>query len=346
MMAGKCFAGAIMRGTKMAEAQIILEARNLSKRYPVKKTGLLKRPSVLKAVDDVSLCLREGEVLGIVGESGCGKSTLARMLAWLIRPTSGSVLLLGEDPSGLSDKEIRKLRRNIQVIFQNPHASLDPGRLIRESLAEPLLIHRICSQEEAWQKSRDLLHMVGMDEDAMDKYPEELSGGQLQRICIARALALEPKILICDECVSALDVSNQAQVLNLLMDLRKKLNVSMVFISHDLRVVRFMSTRIAVMYLGRIVEEAGTEELYLNAEHPYTRALLSSVPAADPALREMRFRLTGDIPSPVDLPPGCSFASRCPYAKEECRQWVPERLTIREGHDTLCLRAGEINWKE
>ncbi len=331
-----------MRGMTMTKAEILLEARNLSKWYPVKKTGLLKKHGVLKAVDNVSLCLREGEVLGIVGESGCGKSTLARMLAWLVKPTSGSVVLLGEDLSGLSGSEIRHLRRNIQIIFQNPHASLDPSRLIRESLAEPLLIHHVCTSEEALQKSIDLLHMVGMDEDALDKYPKELSGGQLQRICIARALALEPKILICDECVSALDVSNQAQVLNLLMDLQKKLHVSMVFISHDLRVVRFMSTRVEVMYLGRIVEEAYAEDLYLGADHPYTRALLSSVPSADPAHREMKLRLSGDIPSPVDLPPGCSFASRCPYARDECRQNVPERVTLREGHESYCLRAGEI----
>ncbi len=326
----------------MTEAQIILEAHNLSKWYPVKKTGLLNRHGVLKAVDNVSLSLHEGEVLGIVGESGCGKSTLARMLAWLVKPTSGNVMLLGEDLSALSDNEIRHLRRNIQVIFQDPHASLDPGRRIYESLTEPLLIHRVCSREEALQKSKDLLHMVGMDEDALDKYPEELSGGQLQRICIARALALEPKVLICDECVSALDVSNQAQVLNLLMDLQKKLHVSIVFISHDLRVVRFMSTRVAVMYLGRIVEEAYAEDIYLGADHPYTRALLSSVPVVDPVNREARLRLTGDIPSPVDLPPGCSFASRCPYAKEKCRQNIPQRVTIKEGHDSFCLRVGEI----
>ncbi len=326
----------------MTEAQIILEARNLSKWYPVKDTNPMKKHSVLKAVDNVSLCLREGEVLGIVGESGCGKSTLARMLAWLVKPTSGSVVLLGEDLSSLSGNEIRHLRRNIQIIFQNPHASLDPGRLIYESLTEPLLIHQVCSLDEALQKSRDLLHMVGMDEDALYKYPEELSGGQLQRICIARALSLEPKILICDECVSALDISNQAQVLNLLMDLQKKLHVSMVFISHDLRVVRFMSTRVAVMYLGRIVEEAYAEDLYLEAAHPYTRALLSSVPAVDSAHRKKKLRLAGDIPSPVDLPPGCSFVSRCPFAKEECRQSVPQRVTIKEGHDSFCLRAGEL----
>lgn len=326
----------------MTEARILLEARNLSKWYPVKDTNPMKKHSVLKAVDNVSLCLREGEVLGIVGESGCGKSTLARMLAWLVKPTSGNVVLQGEDLSSLTSSEIRHLRRNIQIIFQNPHASLDPGRLIYESLTEPLLIHRVCSQDEALQKSRDLLHMVGMDEDALYKYPEELSGGQLQRICIARALSLEPKILICDECVSALDISNQAQVLNLLMDLQKKLHVAMVFISHDLRVVRFMSTRVAVMYLGRIVEEAYAEDLYLGADHPYTRALLSSVPAVDSDRRERKLRLTGDIPSPVDLPPGCSFASRCPYAKEECRQNIPQRVTIREGHDSFCLRAGEL----
>lgn len=310
----------------MSEAadEVLISVRNLVKRFPI-KGGLLSREiGSVKAVSDVSFDIRRGETLGLVGESGCGKSTLGRSILRLIEPTSGKVIFKGQDITGLPSSEMRKLRRQMQIIFQDPYASLNPRMTVEEILREPLDIHRLCSsKEEKKKRILQLLDLCGLRREAIARYPHEFSGGQRQRICIARALAVEPEFIVCDEPVSALDVSIQAQIVNLLQDLQKELKLTYLFIAHDLKVVEHISTRVAVMYLGKVVEMAESEELYANPQHPYTKALLSAIPLPDPTYRKERVILKGDVPSPISPPSGCYFHPRCPKAQEKCRGEFP-----------------------
>jgi oligopeptide/dipeptide ABC transporter ATP-binding protein len=296
----------------------LLEARGLSKFY-LARDG----KGLLRAVSDVSLSLAPGETLGIVGESGCGKSTLARMLMRLIEPTEGKVLFEGEDLLALSRQALRQRRRDIQIVFQDPYASLDPRMSIAQIIAEPLDIHGIGTKAERAAKVKELIALVGLDPSAAGRYPHEFSGGQRQRIGIARAIALEPKLVVLDEPVSALDVSIQSQILNLLDDLKTRLRLSYVFISHDLSVVQHVSDRVAVMYLGRIVEEGPADAVLGAPKHPYTQALISAIPEIDPTQRKSHVLLPGDPPNPENIPSGCPFHPRCPIAQDICRTEVP-----------------------
>lgn len=306
-------------------SEYLLDVRGLKKWFPV--AGSHGRKHV-KAVEDVSLNIRPGETLSVVGESGCGKSTLARLIMRLIEPSDGSILFNGDDITKLSRERMRKQRRNIQIVFQDPYASLNPRQRVHDMLSEPLLIHHLADRRQARERAVELLGMVGLGTDSMDKFPHEFSGGQRQRLCIARALAVEPKLIICDECVSALDVSIQAQIINLLTRLQKQLNLTLLFISHDLRVVRHISDRVIVMYLGRVLEQAPKDLLFKSPMHPYTRALLSAVPIPDPKFEKKRIILMGDIPSPINSPSGCKFRTRCYQAKEGCATSEPELLPI------------------
>ena len=323
----------------MAEHEVLLETRNVKKWFPVRRGLLNRTTNHVKAVDDVSITVRAGETLGIVGESGCGKSTLARSILRLIEPTGGEVLFEGKDLTKASPSELRELRRDIQIIFQDPYASLNPRQRIGSMLMEPFEIHHLASGAEARKKAEELLEMVGLPKESMRKFPHEFSGGQRQRLCIARALAVNPKLIVCDECVSALDVSIQAQIINLLMKLQKQLGIALIFVSHDLRVVRHISNHVAVMYLGRVVEYAPTEELFANPVHPYTKALLSAVPVPDPTVEMQRIVLHGELPSPIALPSGCPFHTRCCMAQERCKEQVPEAVAINAEHTCSCLKA-------
>ncbi len=304
----------------------LLEATDLVKHFPAKDGQ-----GTVHAVDGVSLFLQPGETLGIVGESGCGKSTLARLLMRLIEPDAGRLRFDGEDFGGLDRRGLRARRRDMQLIFQDPYASLDPRMSVGTIIAEPLAIHRIGTRAQRRDKVAELLDLVGLGADAATRYPHEFSGGQRQRIGIARAIALEPKLVIADEPVSALDVSIQSQILNLLLELKARLNLSYVFISHDLAVVEHVSDRVAVMYLGRIVETADTETLYRQPSHPYTQALISAIPQPDPARRRARIVLPGDIPSPEHPPAGCRFHPRCPQAMPRCTVEAPKTTDLARG---------------
>ncbi|MEH7010001.1 dipeptide ABC transporter ATP-binding protein [Neobacillus niacini] len=307
----------------MAEA--IIKVENLKKHFPIQDPLPFKKSNQsVKAVDGVSFEVYRGETLGIVGESGCGKSTMARLINQLIRPSEGSVEFKGQDLATLGTKEIRASRKSIQMVFQNPYASLDPRKTIKQLLAEPLEIHHVGTKQSQKERVYELLDVVGLSSYHADRYPHEFSGGQRQRINIARALALNPDVIICDEPVSALDVSVQAQVINLLKDLQKKFDLTYIFISHDLNVVRYMCDRIAVMYLGKIVEIGRYDEIYENPLHPYTKALLSAVPKESPYEKKERILLKGDVPSPVNPPSGCHFHQRCPYAMDHCKSVYPE----------------------
>ncbi|MCH6264964.1 ABC transporter ATP-binding protein [Neobacillus citreus] len=319
----------------MAEA--IIKVENLRKHFPIQDPLPFKKSTQsVKAVDGVSFDVFRGETLGIVGESGCGKSTMARLINQLIRPTEGKVLFKGQDLAAMGPKEIRDSRKSIQMVFQNPYASLDPRKTIKQLIAEPLEIHKVGDKASRLDRVRELLEVVGLSSYHADRYPHEFSGGQRQRINIARALALNPDVIICDEPVSALDVSVQAQVINLLKDLQKKFQLTYIFISHDLNVVRYMCDRIAVMYLGKIVEIGTYEEIYQNPLHPYTRALLSAVPKESPYDKKERILLKGDVPSPVNPPSGCHFHLRCPYAVESCKSVVPELKQNGDGQRVAC----------
>ena len=313
----------------------VLEVRDLVKEYPV-RGGLLRRETnTVKAVNGISLTLERGKTLGLVGETGCGKSTVGRCLVNLVTPTSGSVLLDGQDLSKLTAKELRAARRRIQLVFQDPYASLDPRQSISSILVEPLRLHKLAQGQEN-QRISELAELVGLSQSVLEQYPHELSGGQRQRVGIARALALEPEIIVLDEPLSALDVSVQAGVLNLLDELQVRLNLAYVFIAHDLSVVRHISHEVAVMYLGRIVEQVTTDKLYENPLHPYTKALISAVPVPDPRIERSRQRifLEGDLPSPLNLPAGCSFKSRCWKSTELC-DTLP-LLIAQDDHFVAC----------
>ncbi|MGD1032569.1 MAG: dipeptide ABC transporter ATP-binding protein [Opitutaceae bacterium] len=322
----------------------ILELEGLKTYFPVYR-GLLRRRRVgeVKAVDGVTLSLGKSEVLGLVGESGCGKSTLARTVLQLIPPTAGRVILDGRDLTGASARELKASRRDLQMVFQDPYGSLNPRLSVFETLAEPLRVHRVCPPSEVAARVASLMRRVGLSPRFVAKYPHEFSGGQRQRIAIARALALEPKVIVADEPVSALDVSIQAQILNLLAELTREMRLSLIFIAHDLSVVKHISDRIAVMYLGKIVELGTAEDVIERPVHPYTRALISAIPRPDPDFERNRQRivLPGDPPSPVNPPSGCAFHPRCPYAQEKCKASVPP-LAPFSGRDVACIRAGEI----
>ncbi len=315
----------------------LLQVTDLKKHFPIRKGLFSREVGAVRAVDGVTFDVRRGETLGLVGESGCGKTTTGRAILRLSPATAGRVEFDGVDVLGLPRGAMRAMRRRMQIIFQDPYSSLNPRLTVGSMLGEALSIHRLASGAAARERIAELLTLVGLSPDHARRYPHEFSGGQRQRIGVARALAVNPELIICDEPVSALDVSIQAQILNLLQDLQARLHLTYVFVAHDLAVVRHISDRIAVMYLGRIVEICRGEELYARPLHPYTQALLSAVPVPDPGRKRRRVPLTGDIPSPANPPPGCPFHTRCPAAREACRREVPALREIREGHWASCL---------
>lgn len=318
----------------------LLKVDNLVKHFPIYGGLLSRQVAAVKAVQNISFELKKGETLGLVGESGCGKSTLGRCLIRLIEPSSGTLYFKGENITNASGNRLRDLRKSMQIIFQDPYASLNPRMTVGAILEEPLIIHNLYPNEKARkERVQELINLVGLRPEHATRYPHEFSGGQRQRVGIARALAVNPELIICDEPVSALDVSIQAQVINLLMELQKKLGLTYVFIAHDLKVVEHVSTKVAVMYLGQIVEMADATELYKNPKHPYTKALLSAIPIPDPKPREERIILTGDVPSPISPPEGCYFNPRCPMASEECRKTRPQLLENSPSHFVSCLKV-------
>jgi oligopeptide/dipeptide ABC transporter ATP-binding protein len=320
----------------------ILVVRNLTKHFEVAGGFLSGQRGVVKAVDGVSFSIRRGETLGLVGESGCGKTTTGRCILQLERPTSGQVIFEGRDLTALSEAELRPVRRRIQVIFQDPFSSLNPRMTLGQIIAEPLAVHGIVHERAAREaRVRELLRRCGLLPAMADRYPHELSGGQRQRAGIARALAMEPALIVCDEPVSALDVSIQAQIINLLEELQAELGLTYLFVAHDLSVVRHISDRVVVMYLGKIVEITDRTSLYEDPLHPYTKALLSAVPIPDPAIEARREHIVlgGEVPSPLSPPSGCVFHPRCPIAIDECRRGVPELREVRAGHGVACIRV-------
>lgn len=304
---------------------ILLEVNNLVKHF-----------GAVRAVDGLSFSIAEGETVALVGESGCGKSTTGRCLIRLIEPTSGEIRFAGKNALSLRGKELRELRQQVQFVFQDPFSSLNPRMTIGQTVGEPLFVHRACPKREIRDRVSQLLELVGLRADLSDRFPHEFSGGQRQRAVIARALALNPRLIVADEPVSALDVSVQAQIINLLQDLQKQLGIALLFISHNLSVVRHIAHRTAVMYLGRIVEIGPTHELFAHPQHPYTEALLSAVPVPDPTRSRQRILLAGDVPSPRNIPQGCRFHTRCPYAMEECRQVEPQLKSRSAGVEAAC----------
>lgn len=319
--------------------KVLLQVEHLVKYFPISKGIIFRRQvGAVHAVDDISFVVHEGETLGLVGESGCGKSTTGRTILQLYRPTSGKVLFEGIDLVGIKGEELRKKRRQMQMIFQDPYASLNPRLTVGEIIGEPMIIHKMGQGKEIDERVEQLLTLVGLNPAFANRYPHEFSGGQRQRIGVARALCLQPSLIICDEPISALDVSIQAQVVNLLEDLQEQLNLTYLFIAHDLSMVRHISNRVAVMYLGIIVEMAARNELYAKPLHPYTQALLSAVPVPDPVLEEKRKRiiLEGDVPSPINPPSGCRFRTRCPLAVQICSEQRPEFREVSSGHFVAC----------
>ena len=321
----------------------VLEVRDLKKYFPVRRGFFGRQIGTVRAVDGITFALRSGETLGLVGESGCGKSTTGKMISKLIEPTAGQIYLNGERIEGLSRRAMRRRRRRLQVVFQDPYSSLNPRMRAKDIVAEPLRNFERLARTEVDRRVAELFEQVGLRPDQMVRFPHEFSGGQRQRLVIARALALKPEVIVCDEPVSALDVSVQAQVINLLADLQRNFGVAYVFIAHDLAVVEHISHRVAVMYLGRIVELGDKRSVFANPQHPYTEALLSAVPVPEPAAISQRIVLQGDVPSPINPPAGCHFHTRCPYAMARCRQEAPLMRQLQPGHFAAChLRSGDV----
>ncbi|MBI4493503.1 MAG: dipeptide ABC transporter ATP-binding protein [Chloroflexi bacterium] len=328
--------------------QVLVEVKNLKMWFPITQGLILQRQvGWVRAVDDVSFFIRAGETLGLVGESGCGKSTTGRTLLQLYRPTAGQVLFQSKDLTRMGGGDLRRMRRAMQMIFQDPYASLNPRMTVGSIIGEPLEIHNLARGREKQERIQELLRLVGLNPYFANRYPHEFSGGQRQRIGIARALAVQPSFIVCDEPISALDVSIQAQIINLLEELQGQFGLTYLFIAHDLAVVRHISDRVAVMYVGKLVEVTSRDLLYERPLHPYTRALLSAVPVPDPALEKKRSRiiLTGDVPSPVNPPPGCRFHPRCPFARDECRQAEPTLVEVERDHWVACHYWNELQAK-
>jgi oligopeptide transport system ATP-binding protein len=323
-------------GRAMTDQRPLLEVTDLVKHYAVRGGILRRQVGTVHAVDGVSFSVGKGETLGLVGESGCGKSTVARSVLRLVEPSSGAIKLNGTDITGLSKSEMRPHRRSMQIVFQDPFASLNPRMTAGDIVGEPLGVHGLATGRAQQDRVAELFAQVGLRPDQMKNYPHQFSGGQRQRICIARALSLGPSLIVCDEPVSALDVSIQAQVINLLIDLQRKNDFSYLFIAHDLAVVAHISHRVAVMYLGRIVEIADKAELFANPRHPYTQALLASVPIADPKAKKLAPMIDGDVPSPINPPSGCAFHTRCRYAMDRCKVERPTLVQAGEGHQVAC----------
>jgi oligopeptide transport system ATP-binding protein len=321
----------------MSDARVLLEISDLVKHYPVRGGVLRRKVGTVHAVDGVSFTLGIGETLGLVGESGCGKSTVARSILRLVEPTSGSIRLNGRDITHLGKTELRPHRRSMQIVFQDPFASLNPRMTAGDTVGEPLSVHGMAGGSKKRERVAELFDQVGLRPDQMQNYPHQFSGGQRQRICIARALSLEPSLIVCDEPVSALDVSIQAQVINLLIDLQRKHDFSYLFVAHDLAVVAHISHRVAVMYLGRIVELAEKTELFANPRHPYTQALLASVPVANPKIKRLKPLVDGDVPSPINPPSGCAFHTRCRYVMERCKLETPALIDMGGHHQVACF---------
>jgi peptide/nickel transport system ATP-binding protein/oligopeptide transport system ATP-binding protein len=325
------------REITMTDMRALLEVTDLVKQYPVRSGILRRKVGTVHAVDGVSFTVGVGETLGLVGESGCGKSTVARSILRLVEPTGGSIRINGSDITNLGKAELRTHRRSMQIIFQDPFASLNPRMTAGDIVGEPLSVHGLAAGRKKQERVAELFHQVGLRADQMKNYPHQFSGGQRQRICIARALSLGPSLIVCDEPVSALDVSIQAQVINLLIDLQRKHDFSYLFIAHDLAVVAHISHRVAVMYLGRIVEIAEKTELFANPRHPYTQALLASVPVADPKAKRLVPLLDGDVPSPINPPSGCAFHTRCRYVMERCKLETPVLADVGSQHRVACF---------
>ena len=327
--------------------EVLLEVNHLKKHYPIEEGLMKKVVGTVKAVDDVSLYINRNETLGLVGESGCGKTTLGRCILRAIEPTEGEVLFHLEDGKTpvdilkLGKKELLDIRRKLALIFQNPYSSLDPRMTVLQIVAEPMLLNGM-SMDQATERVGELLEMVGLERKQMNRYPHAFSGGQRQRIGIARALALNPQFVVADEAVSALDVSVQAQILNLLQDLKETLKPTFLFIAHDLSVIEHVSDRVGVMYVGHLVELAPTEEIYLNPRHPYTEALLSAIPRVDPIHKFKRILLPGEVANAADLPSGCCFHTRCKYCTERCKTEIPQWTEVSTGHYVACHRANEL----
>ena len=326
------------QGTERSEAGNLLEIRNLQKYFPIRGGILSRVVANVKAVEDVSFTIKPGEVVGLVGESGSGKTTAGRSILRLIEPTDGEVIFNGTDVTKLSKSQMREFRKEMQIIFQDPFASLNPRMTVGDIIGEALTIHNLAKGREKEERVSDLLERVGLSPSHMRRYPHEFSGGQRQRIGIARALAVDPEFIVADEPVSALDVSIQAQVVNLLQDLKEELGLTLLFIAHDLAVVEYISDKVIVMYLGRVMEIAPSKELYANPVHPYTEALLSAVPIPDPTVNRERVILQGDIPSPINPPSGCVFRTRCPIAIDDCKHVVPPLEEVTPGHFKACIR--------
>ena len=321
---------------KPVDPDALLEVRHLRKCFPLKKSLTGKVLQELVAVDDVSFTLKAGETLGIVGESGCGKTTLGRAILKLHQPSGGKIIFNGEDITDYDNAEMRKIRTDMQIIFQDPYSSLPPRSTVGDILSEPVKVHNIVPQDEAKNFVLNLMEKCGLRDYYYERYPHEFSGGQRQRICIARALSVNPKLVVCDEPVSALDVSIQAQIINLLKDLQKSMNLAYIFISHDLSVVKFISDRIGVMYLGAMMEFGNKKDIFENPLHPYTKALFSAIPNTNPDVKMNRIVLSGDIPSPANPPKGCRFHTRCPHATEKCKCEVPQYKEYEPGHFAAC----------